>query len=148
MTWQWFYCNQTNKCIHMDSRCDLHPHPECIYENSEGEFVAEDEEGCSAEDYQIKGLVAKSANFRCQSPLHNKNSSAVLSTVFNWTTEEFVYDVTVIGNGTRVHTFATRCNNIQECWDNSDEDNCGFSTYTTVAMGKSMNRTIFLVLTA
>ena len=146
VTWEWFHCNQTNKCIHMDSRCDLHPHPECIYKNNKGESVAEDEEGCSAEDYQIKGLLAKSANFQCQSALHNENSSAVLSTVFNWTRYfqggswdgSHIPNVTVIGNGTRVHTFATRCNSIQECYDNSDEDSCGFNTDTTVAMGKSM----------
>ena len=152
VTWEWFHCKENNKCIHMDSRCDLHPHPECIYKNSKSELVAEDEEGCSAEDYQIKGLIAKSANFQCQSPLHNENSSAVISTVFNRTIrsqggswDESFPNVTVIRNGTRVYTFATRCNSIQECWDNSDEEGCGFSKSITVAMGKSMYRIILLI---
>ena len=41
-------------------RCDLRPHPKCIYEN-EGDMIAEDEEGCE-EEYKIKGLIPQSAN--------------------------------------------------------------------------------------
>ena len=42
-------------------RCDLRPHPECIYKNGKGDMVAEDEEGCT-EKYKIKGLIPESAN--------------------------------------------------------------------------------------
>ena len=68
VTWTWFMCKQTGKCIHNTTRCDMHPHPDCLYENEDGEMVAEDEEGC-LEEYKRKGLVAKSANFQCQSPI-------------------------------------------------------------------------------
>ena len=30
--WKWFPCKETQKCIHIDNRCDLHPHPDCLYE--------------------------------------------------------------------------------------------------------------------
>ena len=47
VTWDWFPCYKTGKCVHIKSRCDLHPHPQCIYFKKEtGEMVAEDEEGC------------------------------------------------------------------------------------------------------
>ena len=42
-------------------RCDLRPHPKCIYENDKGDMLAEDEEGCE-EEYKIKGLIDPSAN--------------------------------------------------------------------------------------
>ena len=42
-------------------RCDLRPHPKCIYKNDKGEMLAEDEEGCE-EEYKIKGLIDPSAN--------------------------------------------------------------------------------------
>ena len=72
VTWTWFMCKQTGKCIHNTTRCDMHPHPDCLYENEDGEMVAEDEVGC-LEEYKKKGLVARSANFKCQSPIHNSN---------------------------------------------------------------------------
>ena len=43
--------------------------------------MAEDEENCE-EEYKQKGIVAQSANFRCQSPNHNTNSSPILSPVW------------------------------------------------------------------
>ena len=30
--WKWFPCMKTKKCVHIDNRCDLHPHPDCLYE--------------------------------------------------------------------------------------------------------------------
>ena len=68
----------------MDSRCDLHPHSECIYEK-DGITVAEDEEGCF-DEYKRKGLVAKTANFICSSGSqdHNIMSLAVLSDIYDW----------------------------------------------------------------
>ena len=83
----WFPCHKNSKCIHSNSRCDLHPHPDCIYEN-EGQMVAEDEEGCF-DEYKSKGLVPKSANLECQSPMHNSGSIAIQSIVakFNGTRE-------------------------------------------------------------
>ena len=30
--WRWFPCLKSKKCIHIDNRCDLHPHPHCLYE--------------------------------------------------------------------------------------------------------------------
>ena len=60
--WTWFKCQKNGKCIHNNTRCDMHPNPECVYENEHGELVAEDEEGC-LEEYKRKGLVSRSANF-------------------------------------------------------------------------------------
>ena len=86
--WNWFTCHETRKCIHPNSRCDLHPHPDCIYENEDGQIVAEDEEGCF-EKYKSKGLVPKSANLECQSAIHNSDSIAIQSIVakFNGSSE-------------------------------------------------------------
>ena len=77
--WKWFHCQKTKRCIHISHRCNLHPHPDCIYEK-DGVRVAEDEEGCLTE-YKRKGLIQDSANFICQSQLHNTQSKAVLSVV-------------------------------------------------------------------
>ena len=30
--WKWFPCKERQKCIHIDNRCNLHPHPDCLYE--------------------------------------------------------------------------------------------------------------------
>ena len=45
VTWDWFPCHQKKKCIHSRNRCNLHPHPECIYKKK-GKMIGEDEEGC------------------------------------------------------------------------------------------------------
>ena len=44
-------------------RCDLRPHPKCIYKNDKGDMLAEDEEGCE-EEYKKKGLIPQSATVR------------------------------------------------------------------------------------
>ena len=80
VNWIWFHCKATQRCIHNSHRCNLHPHPDCIYEK-DGVRVAEDEEGCLTE-YKRKGLIQESANFVCQSRVHNTQSEPVLSTVF------------------------------------------------------------------
>ena len=43
--------------------------------------------------------------------------------------------VPVISYGTVVEIPSTRCDGIKECWDNSDELDCGFSTHFTVVAG-------------
>ena len=82
ISWQWFPCQKTQNCIHPSNRCNQHPHPNCIYRNEKGQLIAEDEENC-LDDYISKGLVDKTANFRCQSATHNSKSPPVVSTVFN-----------------------------------------------------------------
>ena len=77
--WTWFHCKNTQRCIHNSQRCNLHPHPDCIYEK-DGVLVAEDEEECFNE-YKRKLLAERSANFICQSPFHNQESKAILSNV-------------------------------------------------------------------
>ena len=121
VTWDWFSCHRTQKCIHSRNRCDLHPHPECIFENDQGEMVGEDEEGCQKEDYQNNALVEQSATFHCQSETHNKLSSAIWSTVYDWTAklsdrkfritnndDSYLYNVTVIMKETIVNILSTR----------------------------------------
>ena len=116
VTWDWFPCHQKNKCIHSSNRCNLHPHPECIYMNDKDEMVGEDEEGC-LEDYKTNGLVAPSATFPCQSETHNKSSPAILSTIYNWTEVQgsrvrYMYDTLIIPIGTIVNILSTRCNRV------------------------------------
>ena len=95
--------------------------------------MAEDEEGC-LDEYKRKGLVARSANFVCPSPLHNSNSSAVSSIVYDG--EVWKKNVTVIGNGVRVEILATKCDGRVECFNGYDEENCGFNVSITVLLGK------------
>ena len=127
-------CPRNGKCVHENQRCDLHPNPACLFENEKGEWRAEDEEGC-LEEYKTKGLVARSANFKCQSRSNNEDSQAVWSKIFNRTTDEYP-DAVVINKGTIVDILSSRCNGVSECWNNLDEDWCGFNTYITIAVGK------------
>ena len=164
VTWLWFKCEVNQKCIHPKSRCDLHPHPACVYNNTEtgknktetGEMVAEDEEGCLKEGkegkYFSNSLIDTSANLECESPIHNNNSTAIAihSTFFNWTkfvaTEKeegyseaekksYENNVIVIEAGTTVQIQAVKCNGISECWKGVDEADCGFSTFETMFYG-------------
>ena len=133
-SWRWFQCRHTQKCIHIDSWCDLHPNPQCIYEK-DGVMVAEDEEGCF-EEYKRKGLVAKTANIICSSPDHNTMSPAVPLYIY----DEYIlvdsFNVTVIPRGTTVHIQGVRCDGISDCWDGIDEQSCGFNSYQIVGIGK------------
>ena len=151
---KWFGCKVNRKCIHLKSRCDLHPHPACVYNNTEtgknktetGEMVAEDEEGCLKE-YKVNGLIDTSANLECDSPVHNKDSAAIVinSTVFNWTksdaTNDFISsfeeNVIVIEDATTVQIQAVKCSGISECWKGVDESDCGFSTFETMIFGNT-----------
>ena len=143
VTWNWFTCQKNRKCIHSNSRCDLHPNPECIYENEDGQMVAEDEEGC-LEEYKSKGLITKSGNFECQSAIHNSDSPAIKATkvrkLTNCDTTRYCIttwrNVTVINKGTIVKIMATRCDGIPECFNAIDEENCGFSTFENIFTGK------------
>ena len=122
-----------NKCVHEKSRCDLHPHKDCIYNNTQGQMVAEDEENC-LQEYKEKSLIPQTANFECNSTIHNSNSSAILSTVYNRTTG-WEFDVTVIGFGTMVRMWGTRCDGNVDCWKSLDEADCGFSTFQSLFVG-------------
>ena len=128
--WTWFKCLETGKCIHIDSRCDLHPNPECIYEKN-GIMVAEDEEGC-LDEYKRKGLVARSANLVCQSPVHNSLTPAIFSDVYN---DGFDHPVAVIPSGTIVQIVSTRCDGFYECFNNEDEYKCGEGEIETITIG-------------
>ena len=138
--WRWFHCTQTGKCIDNSNRCDKIPHPECIFVNkTNGENVAEDEEGCF-EEYRRKNLVDESANFICQSPDHNDMSKAIGYTDF------LGRYFTVIPNGTKVRVLSTRCNGIPECWNNEDEDKCNPNSTETIFTGKLNKNFIIIIL--
>ena len=78
----------------------------------------------------IKGLVPKSANFKCQSIMHNENSPATLAPIYkgrgihnhNFKPEP---NITIIDEGVIVWTLATRCDGIMECFGGKDESGCG-----------------------
>ena len=132
--WVWFHCRSTQKCIHIDSHCDMHPHSDCIYEK-DGILVAEDEEGCF-DEYKRKGLVSQTANIICFSPDHNPMSPSVISSIFG---EDYQLNVTVIPNGTTVQILGVRCDRNVDCWDGIDEKLfCGFDTSQTVEVGKQL----------
>ena len=146
VTWPWFECHEKKKCIHLDHKCDFKPHPACIYYNEKkGKLIAEDEDHKDClEAYKEKGLIDKSANMVCDSPIHNRDTAAILSTVFNWTkydttkTKSTSYEknVIVIEAGTTVEIQAVKCNGISECWNGVDElIDCGFSTFETMIIG-------------
>ena len=150
VTWNWFPCHQKNKCIHSRNRCNLHPHPECIYMKN-GEMVGEDEEGCR-EEYKTNGLLAPSDNFPCQSNTHNKESPAVLATFFNWTlynldrnfATSLVPNVLVIMEGVIVKIWSTRCDGISECLGGKDEYGCGIKRWHNILAGNSYNSIYFV----
>ena len=154
VTWPWFKCQVNQKCIHLDHKCDFKPHPACIYYNKKkGKLIAEDEEHDNClEVYKQKGLIDKSANMVCDSPIHNRDTAAILSTVFNWTkylaTRKEGYDPEAIGKshenniivieaGTTVEIQAVKCNGISECWKGVDDSDCGFSTFETMIFGNT-----------
>ena len=81
--WKWFPCSRNGKCIHPDSRCDLHPHPQCIYEDENGDLLSEDEEDCF-DEYKYKGIIDRSASFTCDSQIHNIESLPVTAKLNMW----------------------------------------------------------------
>ena len=145
-SWRWFHCRHTHKCIHIDSWCDLHPNPACIYEK-DGVMVAEDEEGCF-EEYKRKGLVANTANVICSSgsPDHNTLSPAVISLTYDWETNTGL-TVTVIPRGTIVQIPGVKCDGISNCWDGIDEKLfCGFTSFQTVGIGKQFKHFLWTII--
>ena len=96
VTWKWFECRKTQKCVHQNTHCDLHPHPACIYKNAMGERVAEDEENCLSE-YKRKGLVGRSASFKCTSPIHHKNSQTIRNSMFFDSLTDAQYEIEKTG---------------------------------------------------
>ena len=89
----------------------------------------------SLEVYKQKGLIDKSANMVCDSPILNNDTAAILSTVFNWTADRFEDNI-IIEKGTTVEIQAVKCNGISECWNGVDElIDCGFSTFETMIIG-------------
>ena len=140
VSWDWFHCVKSGKCIHLSGRCDMIPNPACIFENkTTGKTIVEDEEGC---DYQAKGLISNSATYQCESKNNNKDSLAVNSTVFNWTigrNGDYMPNQTVIPAGTIINIKATRCDGVIECGDGSDEKWCGgMELYETILTGKNL----------
>ena len=135
--------HRTKKCIHPDARCDLHPHPACTYLNEKGETEAEDEENCN-EDYVNKGLVPRTVNMECISPVHNIDSPAIRNYPKNipirWKEKNWLLHLQVIPKGTITQTLATKCDGHKECWQGKDEVDCDdLDPGTTVLIGTCFN---------
>ena len=97
--------NQT-VCLHPDNRCNMVPHPLC----KDGE----DEKQCKNE-YVKKRKILEYADFECESPHHNKNTSTASVTIYT-----------------------TACDGFEECFGGIDEQNCKVSMPTYVLFGKFM----------
>ena len=84
----------------------------------------------------LKGLVAKSANVECISPIHHSNSPAIK----NSDPFDIFADVRyIIKPGTIVRIQGTRCDGKVDCWNGVDEDDCGFSTFKTLFIGTNFS---------
>ena len=105
-------------------------------------MVGEDEEGC-LEEYKTNGLVAPSATFPCQSKTHNKESPAILSTIYSYVPNP---NVLVIMEGVIVNILSTRCDGIFECLSGKDEDGCGIKRWLTILTGNLYYYNSFYVL--
>ena len=93
--------------------------------------------------YKKKHLVAKSANFECESLIHNRDSLPFNTTIWNQTHFDITRNLTgsfkneiVIPHGTIVYIMATRCDGVPECRNGIDEKGCGFNKFVTVLLGK------------
>jgi hypothetical protein len=101
--------------------------------------VAEDEENCN-EEYINKGLVSRTVNMECISPIHNADSPAIRNYPYNFTEYMKKYNwliqLQLIPKGTIIHTLATKCDGHKECWRGLDEVDCDdLDPGTTVLIG-------------
>ena len=106
------------------------------------ETVAEDEENCN-EGYINKGLVPRTVNMECISPIHNIDSPAIRNYPKNIPTyvkrQNWLIHHQVIPKGTITHTLATKCDGHKECWQGKDEDCDDLDPGTTVLIGTYLN---------
>ena len=118
------------------------------------ETLAEDEENCN-EEYINKGLVPRTVNMECISPIHNIDSPAIRNYPYNLTEEEnksrwtemkigefanWLLQHQVIPKGTITQTLATKCDGHKECWQGKDEVGCDdLDPGVTVLIGTYFN---------
>ena len=115
------------------------------------ETLAEDEEHCN-DEYVKKGLVSRTVNMECISPIHNIDSPAMRNYPYNLTEEKnksawtwmkkdnWLVQLQLIPKGTIIHTLATKCDGHKECWQGLDEVDCDeLDPGTTVLIGIYFN---------
>ena len=109
------------------------------------EIVAEDEEYCN-EEYVNKGLVPRTVNMQCISPIHNMDSPAMKNYQYGFTEfqkrvkDNWLLHLQVIPKGTTIHTLATKCDGHKECWQGKDEVDCDdLDPGVTVLIGTYFN---------
>ena len=105
------------------------------------ETVAEDEEYCN-EEYINKGLVPRTVNMQCISPIHNAKTPAIRNYPTNiptwWKERHWQLHLQVIPKGTITQTLATKCDGHKECWQGKDEDCDDLDPGVTVLIGTSL----------
>ena len=107
--------------------------------------MAEDEENCN-EEYITKGLVPRTVNMECISPIHNIDSPAIRNNLAEeenksaWRKSNWLLHLQLIPKGTIIHTLATKCDGHKECWQGKDEVDCDdLDPGVTVLIGTYFN---------
>ena len=44
--WEWYPCKKKKQCITIENHCNGRPHPACVYQDVNDNYIAEDEEFC------------------------------------------------------------------------------------------------------
>ena len=120
-----------------------------VFLHIDQETVAEDEEHCN-EEYINKGLVPRTVNMKCISPIHNIDSPAIRNYPKNikggMKEKNWLLHLQVIPKGTITQTLATKCDGHKECWQGKDELYCDdLDPGVTILIGTYFNSFCYCV---
>ena len=92
-------------------------------------------------DSNDKKILLSSLTMTCESPIQNRESVGINSTVFNITcyeeigSPECIQNVPIINPGTIVYNQAWKCDGNVQCFEDLDERHCGFDTFYIIFLG-------------